>query len=274
MRIDSHQHFWAYDPQRESWINDNMKDIRRDFFPDDLKPDLLKNSFDGCIAVEANDSEEETQFLLDLASQNSFIKGVVGWVDLTGANCEERLAYFSKNPLFKGIRHILQKEDSDFILNTEFKKGISHLRKFDLSYDLLVLENQLPQVIELVKKYPSQRFVLDHMGKPQISLGLSQNWVENIQQLGACDNVYCKVSGFLTETIDFKWDANDFMPFLETVAGAFGENRLMFGSDWPVSLVAGTYEDTVQIVENFFAKRGNSVLEKVMGKNTVKFYNI
>ncbi len=274
MRIDSHQHFWAYDPHRESWINDDMKIIRRDFFPEDLKPLLSRNEFNGCIAVEAHDSEKETQFLLDIAAKNYFIKGVVGWLDLTSDKCEERLAYFSRNPLFKGVRHTLQKEDLGFMLKEDFKRGISLLKKYNLTYDLLVLEHQLPETIELVKKFPAQRFVLDHMAKPQISTGLSQVWVQNIQQLAACKNVYCKMSGFLTETKDFEWESNDFIPFLNTVTAAFGENRLMFGSDWPVCLIAGNYEDTVQIVERFFLKRGISVQEKVMGKNAMKFYNL
>jgi L-fuconolactonase len=270
MRIDSHQHFWYYNPQRESWITDEMSNIRKDFLPEDLGPVLERNNIDGCIAVQANESEEESQFLLDLASQNSFVKGVVGWVDLAADNCEERLAYFSKNPLFKGIRHTLQNEDS----HTNFKRGISCLRKFDFSCELLVREHQLPEVIALVKEYPAQRFLLDHMGKPQISQGLSNKWIENIQQLGACNNVSCKVSGFLSETESFEWDVNDFMPFFDAMAGAFGENRIMFGSDWPVCLAAGTYEDTVKIVERFFVNRGNSVLDKVMSTNAVIFYNL
>ena len=274
MKIDSHQHFWSYNPQRESWITDDMGSIRRDFFPEDLKLILSQNRFDGCIAVEADDSEEESQFLLDLASHNSFIKGVVGWVDLTADNCEERLAYFSKHPLFKGVRHTLQKENSDFMLNSAFKRGISLLNEFDLSYDLLVLEHQLSAAIELVKEFPAQRFVLDHMGKPQISKGLSNEWIENMQQLGRCKNVYCKVSGFLTETECFQWNYNEFYPFFEVVAEAFGEDRLIFGSDWPVCLAAGKYKDTTTIVESFCKNRSEIDLEKVMGKNAVTFYRI
>ncbi|UJH90708.1 amidohydrolase family protein [Antarcticibacterium sp. 1MA-6-2] len=221
MRVDSHQHFWAYDSQRESWINENMKAIRRNFFPEDLKPVLSQHHFDGCIAVEANNSEEETQFLLDLARQNSFIKGVVGWVDLAADNCEERLEYFLENPLFKGIRYSLQGQDLREIITPHFKRGIALLSKFDLTYDLLVQEQQLPEIVEFVKEFPSQRFVLDHMAKPQISFGHSGKWEKNISNLGACDNVYCKVSGFLTETEDYKWSSNDFTPFIDTVAKCF-----------------------------------------------------
>lgn len=274
MRIDSHQHFWSYNPQRESWITDDMREIRRDFFPEDLEPLLLRNRFDGCIAVEANDSEEETEFLLNLGAKIPFIKGVVGWVDLTADNCEERMAYFSESPLFKGIRHTLQKEKPDFMLNSAFRKGISLLKEFNLSYDLLVLEHQLPEAIELVKAFPAQRFVLDHMGKPQISRGLSNQWTNNIQELGRCKNVFCKVSGFLTETENFQWDSNDFSPFLKTVADAFGEDRLMFGSDWPVCLSAGNYGDTTSIVESFYKSKSEIDLEKLMGKNAVTFYRI
>lgn len=184
MRIDSHQHFWYYHPQRESWITDDMSGIRRNVLPEDLEPVLKTNEMDGCIAVQANESEDESQFLLDLAAHNSFIKGVVGWVDLTADNSEEKLAHFAENPLFKGIRHALQAESIEFITSKDFKKGIAKLEKFNLSYDLLVLEHQLPATIKLVKQFPHQRFVLDHMAKPQISEGISPQWVKDITELG------------------------------------------------------------------------------------------
>ncbi|UZH56676.1 amidohydrolase family protein [Salinimicrobium tongyeongense] len=274
MKIDSHQHFWSYNPHRESWITDDMSGIRRDFFPKDLEPLLRQNKFDGCIAVQANDTEAESQFLLDLAAHNDFIKGVVGWVDLTAESCEERLSFFSQNSLFKGIRYTLQKEKPDFILNPLFKRGISLLSKFNLTFDLLVLEHQLPEVIQLVKEFPAQPFVLDHMAKPQVSKGLSYDWIENIKLLSSYKNVYCKVSGFLTETEDFKWLKNNFNPFFDVVSEAFGENRLMYGSDWPVCLAAGSYADTLEIVEDYFYTQENGLFKKLMGINAEKFYHL
>lgn len=274
MRIDSHQHFWNYDPERESWIPDTMAVIRKDFLPIDLKPVLEKNNIDGCVVVQADESEEESQFLLELAAKNAFIKGVVGWVDLCAENSEERLSYYAENPLFKGIRYILQAKKDEFILSPQFQKGIAQLEKFNLSYDLLVLERQLPTAIALVKKFPKQRFVLDHLAKPQISNGVSAEWENNIRKLGSCANVYCKLSGLLTETDDFKWKPEDFTPFLEIVFQAFGEDRLLFGSDWPVCLSAGKYEDALSIIEHYFATKSELALEKIMGQNAINFYRL
>lgn len=274
MRIDSHQHFWYYHPEREGWIDDSMAVIRKDFLPQDLKPVLEKNNIEGCVAVEANDSEEESEFLLELAAKNPFIKGVVGWIDLSAENCEERLSYFAENTFFKGIRHTLQAETESFILSENFQNGISQLGKFNLSYDLLVYEHQLAAAIKLVKKFPNQRFVLDHMAKPQISIGPSEQWVSNIRELAGCGNVYCKLSGLVTETTGFNWNFEDFIPFLKVVADAFGQDKLMFGSDWPVCLAAGKYEDTFKIVKDFFSNHGEIVLEKIMGKNAIEFYKL
>lgn len=272
MRIDSHQHFWYFHPGREGWITDDMAAIRKDFLPEHLEPVLRKNNIDGCIAVQANGSEAESQFLLALAADNPYIKGVVGWVDLTAENAGERLAHYAAFPLFKGIRHPLQSENIDFIGSLGFQRGIAELGQFDLSYDLLVLEHQLPASLALVKQFPQQRFVLDHMAKPSISKGVSAQWSEHIMKLGQCPNLYCKVSGFLTETEGFQWNDRDFDPFLETVYRAFGADRLMFGSDWPVCLAAGTYEDSLRILSQFFSKRDEIVLDKIMGRNAIEFY--
>lgn len=274
MKIDSHQHFWHYHPERENWIPDSMAVIRKNFLPKDIKPLLKENHIDGCIAVQANESEGESEFLLDLAVHNPFVKGVVGWIDLSAENAGERLSYFAQNPLFKGVRDMLQSKTSKYILSRGFQEGISKLDKFNLSYDLLVQENQLPATIELVKNFPKQRFVLDHMAKPQISQGVSPNWSRDIKELGKLENVYCKVSGLTTETKNFQWDLKEFSPFLDTVSNAFGEDRLMFGSDWPVCLAAGKYEDTLDIARQLFHTRDELISEKILGKNAAAFYNL
>lgn len=269
--LDAHQHFWKFDPVRDAWIDDSMQVIRKDFLPSDLEPILKENNVDGCIAVQADQSETETQFLLDLASKHNFVKGVVGWVNLLSGNVEDRLAYFSQDRNLKGIRHIVQAEAEGFMLRPDFINGIGKLQQFDLTYDILVYHNQLPEAIKLVEKFPDQPFVLDHIAKPEISNGLNSEWKQNIEELGKNGNVYCKLSGLVTETKDFKWTEDDFKPFLEVVTGAFGVNRIMFGSDWPVCLLSATYQEVLQIIENHIPKEHQS---KVFYRNTTKFYNI
>lgn len=273
LKIDSHQHFWKYDPIGYSWINEPLQLLKKDFLPKDLKPLLKAHNFDGCIAVQAAQNEEETKFLLELAAEHRFIKGVVGWLDISSADFYDKLKFYSQNPFFKGIRHVVYDQQGEFFLDPAFQKGISQLQDFGLSFDLLAFDYQLPGAIKLVKKFPDQAFVLDHMGKPQISKALSQEWKNNIKELASFSNVYCKVSGLVTETTNFEWEMKDFYPYLDVVYNAFGEERLMFGSDWPVCLVAGSYTNTVEIVEKYTSNSSFSV-ENIIGRNAAKFYNI
>lgn len=274
MKIDAHQHFWNYDPVRDSWIDESMQVIRKDFLPKDLKPILEANNVDGCIAVQADQSEIETEFLLQCAQKNPFIKGVVGWVDLRANNVKERLAFFSRDKNFKGVRHIVQAEKEDFVLGKDFQRGIGQLSQFNLVYDLLVFPNQLANAIKLVERFPNQQFVLDHIAKPQISKGLDRAWVENIEKLASFKNVACKISGMVTETENFNWKSEMFTPFLETVTKAFGTNRLLFGSDWPVCLLAGQYKSVLQIIENYFIGFSEEEKQMIMGENAIKIYNL
>ncbi|KJD33688.1 amidohydrolase [Tamlana sedimentorum] len=276
MRIDAHQHFWIFNPVRDSWIDDSMLVIRKDFLPKDLKPILKANNIDGCIAVQADQSEKETNFLLECALNNPFIKGVVGWVDLCNENVEERLKHFTQNKLFKGVRHIVQAETEDFVLRNDFLNGISKLSKYNLVYDILVFPNQLENVIKMVAKFPEQEFVLDHIAKPKISEGLiaNTNWKTNIKRLASYKNVSCKVSGMITETQDFKWEEKDFYEFLNVVVEAFGTDRLLFGSDWPVCLLAGEYQDVLQIIEQYFSAFSKEDVSKIMGDNAVRIYKL
>ena len=274
MKIDSHQHFWKYNSATYSWITDEMSVIRKDFSPEDLKPLLLKNGISGCVAVQADQSEAETETLLNYADRYDFIKGVIGWVDLNATDVENRLKYFSKNPFLKGIRHTVRDEKGQFMAAADFQQGIAALEKFNLTYDILAFDYQLESAVELVKSFPGQKFVLDHMGKPQVSDVPDEKWIENIQQLGEIENVWCKISGLVTEPKDFSWEPTDFSPFLEVVASAFGVERMMFGSDWPVCLSAAHYREVIEIVEDFFSSYSEEDKDKIFGKNAADFYNL
>ncbi|RPG68548.1 MAG: amidohydrolase [Flavobacteriaceae bacterium TMED42] len=274
MRIDSHQHFWKFDPVRDSWIDSSMQKIARDFLPQDLKPLLSQSQMEGCVAVQADQSETETQFLLDLAGKNTFIKGVIGWVDLRADDLSERLDFFSKNPLFKGVRHILQAEKEGFMMQDSFLRGIRQLKDFNLTYDLLVFPHQLEEAIALVKKNPDQLFVLDHLAKPYIKDQKIEDWAKHIKVLAKHKNVYCKLSGMVTEADWNHWRAQDFEKYLSVALETFGSDRLMFGSDWPVCLLAGSYQHVVQIIELFVKKLKPVEQNKIMGENARSFYKL
>lgn len=274
MRIDSHQHFWKYDPVKNAWIDESMKAIRRDFSPEDLAPILKSANIDGCVAVQADQSEAETDFLLGFAENSEIVKGVVGWVDLMADNVEERLAVYSKNKWLKGIRHIVQSEPDDFMLRADFQHGISKLAQFGQVYDILVFPTQLPASIALAEKFPDQAFVLDHIAKPYIKDGKIDGWKEDIRQLAQFPNVHCKVSGMVTEADWANWKPEDFTPYLDVVFEAFGTDRIMFGSDWPVCLVAADYQQGLGIVEGYIAGLSADEKARVMGINAQKFYNL
>lgn len=274
MRIDSHQHFWKYDPVRDSWMDDSMQAIRKDFLPGDLETVLRRNGMDGCVAVQADQSEEETAFLLACAARHSFVKGVVGWVDLCAANVEDRLSFFAKNPYFKGVRHILQAEKEGFALSDDFQRGIGSLAKFGLTYDLLVYPNQLGDATELVESFPRQKFVLDHLAKPSIKTGAIDEWEAAIVVLAQNQHVYCKLSGLLTEADWHSWTMEGFEPYLKVVFDAFGPKRLMFGSDWPVCLLAGKYASARNLVENYMERFSYEEQAWVMGGNASRFYGL
>jgi len=274
IKIDAHQHFWQFDPVRDAWIDETMSVIRRDFLPEDLQPLLSENNVAGCVAVQADQSETETEFLLALAEKNNFIKGVVGWVDLRKENVVERLAHYAKNSLFKGVRHIAQGEADDFLLRADVQWGIGFLEQYDLTYDILVFAHQLPAAIELVKAFPKQKFVLDHLAKPQYSQALDKDWQANIAALAQHPNVSCKLSGMVTETEGFKWKKSDFTPFLDLVLNSFGTDRVMYGSDWPVCLLAADYTAQLDILQAYIANLSEAEQAKIMGGNAAEFYNL
>lgn len=275
IKIDAHQHFWQYNPIDFAWITDDMKVIQKDFLPNDLAPLLQTEGIDGCVAVQAPQTEQETAFLLELAAQYQFIKGVVGWVNLLAENVHERLAFFAQNKLFKGVRHIVQAEpDENFMLRTDFQRGIAALSAFDLSYDILVFPPQLPAAIQLVRKFPQQRFVIDHLAKPYIKKGEIEPWKKLITTIAAEPNVYCKVSGMVTEADWKNHQTQDFLPYLDVVTQAFGTERLMFGSDAPVCLVAASYGEVVSLVKNYYAQFSETEQNAIFGGNAIHFYRL
>ena len=272
--IDSHQHFWHYHPEKHEWIDDEMKIIRKDFLPSDLRPILDENLIDGCVAVQADQTEKETDFLVSLAKENDFIKGVVGWVDISADDVKERLNHFRQFKTIKGFRHILQAEDPSFMLQPDFMRGIAALKDFNFTYDILVFPKHLAAATELVKNNPDQLFVIDHIAKPNIKNGLIDEWEKGIQTIAQFENVYCKISGMVTETDYQHWKKADFIPYIDAVVESFGTNRIMFGSDWPVCTVAATYQQVQNIVKTHFKSFTKNEQDLFFGENAVKFYKL
>jgi L-fuconolactonase len=280
-RIDAHQHFWKYDPPEFSWVTDNMAVLRRDYLPDELARELAENGMDASIAVQSSQSEKGTSFLLNLAVMHSKIAGVVGWVDLRAPNVRERLREYSRYEKLRGFRHIVQAEPDDrFLLREDFLRGLACLKEFHFTYDILIYPQQLPAAIELVKRMPEQPFVVDHIAKPLIKAREIDSWARQMRELAAGPNVFCKVSGLVTEADWSHWRAEDFKPYLDVVFEAFGPDRLIFGSDWPVCLIAGTYRQVKQLIEDFLAQRITSEGEKqkialaIFGETAARFYGI
>jgi len=275
MTFDSHQHFWDYDPEKDGWITHEMEVLKNNFTPHDLKPILNSNNIDGSVLVQVDQSEQETELLLKTANENDFIKGVVGWVNLRADNIHERLSYFSAFHKLKGFRHIVQSEPNDqFLLDRDFMRGISALQSYNFTYDILIYHRHLPVAIEFAKAFPSHKLVIDHIAKPDIKNRDIQRWKKDIQKIAELNNVYCKVSGMITEADWQKWGYVDLLPYLEAVLESFGVDRLMYGSDWPVCLLAGSYEKQLSVVQKFIESMSINEQSKIMGGNAMKFYNL
>ncbi len=272
MKLDSHQHFWSYDAAQYPWIPAGSP-LHRDWLPADLAPLLASAGLEGCIAVQARQTLAESRWLLELAEHHALIKGVVGWVDLRSPQVGAQLAEFAAHPFFVGVRHVIQDEPKDdFALGAAFLRGIGELRAHRLTYDLLIYPRQLPAAIALAKRFPEQPFVLDHIAKPPIKTGALSPWREQIRELAQSPNVLCKVSGMVTEADAKAWQPADFRPYLDVVFEAFGEDRLMFGSDWPVCLLAADYARTFALVRDYLAPLSAAVQAKVLGENATRFY--
>ncbi|HLI92609.1 MAG TPA: amidohydrolase family protein [Puia sp.] len=275
-RIDAHQHFWKYDPMAHSWISDEMYAIRRDFAPSDLQPLLAGAGFDGCVTVQVNQTEDENAVMLEQAAKHDFIKGIVGWVDLQDHRVEERLAAYREYPLMKGFRHILQGErDRALMLKPAFKRGIASLTKYGFTYDILIYPDQLGYTREFVAAFPSQPFVIDHIAKPHIKdRYITEEWKEAIRAVAVYENVYCKISGLVTEADWGGWKQEHLRPYMDTVVEAFGPARILFGSDWPVCLLAATYQQVFNIADEYFAAFSADERAAFFGGNAVKFYHL
>ena len=274
--IDAHQHFWQYDPTKHVWMSEEMGVLKSDFLPADLALHLKNCSLDGCVAVQANQAEEENTFLLSLVEKYDFIKGIVGWVDLQSEKVEARLEYYQKFPLLKGFRHVVHDEaDINFMLRPAFFKGISLLKKYGYTYDILIFQKHLPNTLELVAAFPNQPFVIDHIAKPSIKTGENtEGWRKNLEAVAQYENVSCKISGMVTEADWHHCKQADFTPYLDTVVELFGLDRIMYGSDWPVCNLAVNYETQFDIVRHYFSNFNKQEQAQFFGGNASKFYNL
>ncbi|MBN8860601.1 MAG: amidohydrolase family protein [Sphingobacteriales bacterium] len=273
MTIDTHVHFWKYNRQRDAWM-DGMKILQQDYTPESIALTLKRNGVDGCVAVQADQSEVETRFLVELAKTHAFIKGVVGWVDLLANDLNERLEHFAQYDIIKGYRHIVQGEPNDFLLRKDFQQGVAALQPFNYTYDVLIYHYQLEAAAAFVKLFPDQKLVIDHCAKPDIKNKEISAWSKWMKDIAKQPNVYCKLSGLFTEAAWKEWHAADFYPYLDTVFEAFGTDRLMFGSDWPVILVSGTYVQWKSLLEKYMENYPEEEREKVFGANAVRFYGL
>jgi L-fuconolactonase len=275
MKIDSHQHFWRYNPARDAWITDEMALLKHDFLPEQFAQECAANGIDASVAVQADQSENETNFLLDLARKSRRISGVVGWVDLLSPRVAERLEHFSHFEKLRGFRHVAQDEKDDrFLARDAFIKGVAQLRQFGFTYDILVYARQLPAAIELVTRLPEQQFVIDHLAKPQIKAKKTEPWAGQMREIAQNRNVFCKVSGMVTEADWRNWKPQDFKPYLDVVFEAFGADRLMFGSDWPVCLVAASYRQVKQLVDEYTKGYSRADKDKIFGGTAERFYGL
>lgn len=275
LKIDSHQHYWTYHPVKDAWITDDMQVIQRDFLPGNVLPCMQENGISGCVAIQADQSEKENEFLLGLAGQHSFIKGIIGWIDLRANNLEERLQHYSKIKLMKGFRHILPGEPDDrFMLDEKFMRGIGLLSGYGFTYDVLINLRHLPYVPEFLAAFPNQRFVIDHLAKPFIKDKQLEEWKQNIEAVAAFPNVYCKVSGLTTEADWNNWTSDDFEPYLNVVFNTFGTHRLMFGSDWPVCNLAGGYNGVLAAIDKYIGRLSEHDKQLFWGKNSIEFYGL
>ncbi len=269
MKVDAHIHFWQYEKEQQAWITREMKALRQDHLPEHIQTSLRRNGIDACIAVESSATELDTHFLVELARTHSIIQGVVGWVDLLGANVEERLAYFSQYPIIKGWRYRLEDREEGFMRDPRLRKGLSLLQAHNYRFDLLVGPGQLKETVGLVSDFPEMVFILDHAGKPDIRHRDLQSWSVLIRELAQSPNLYCKLSGLLTLAQWKDWSAAEFYPYLDVLFEHFGPQRLLFGSDWPILTLSGIYVQWISLIEKYMENLSSEEREGVMGGGMV-----
>jgi len=275
MKLDAHQHFWNYNPSEYGWISEDMGGLRRDFTPRDLADAQAPIGFDGSIAVQARMTLEETRWLLELSDNCDRIKGVVGYVELCSPAAGEQIDRFKEHPKCVGFRHVVHDEpDDNFMLRKDFRRGLRELSDRSLVYDLLLFEKHLPVALEIVREFPNLRFVLDHISKPLIKDGILTPWEANICELARCENVTCKLSGMVTEADWAAWTPNELRPYLDVVLEAFGPKRMMIGSDWPVCLVADTYDRVMKVVIDYVSELSPDEQARILGGTCREVYGI
>jgi L-fuconolactonase len=277
MIIDAHQHFWRYAAEEYGWIDEPMAALRRDFTPEESAREMSAIDVGACVAVQARQTLDETRWLLELAEAHPSIAGVVGWVDLqTGARqVRAQLASFAGHPRLVGMRHIVQAEPDDrFLLRPQVLDGLAVLADFALAFDLLLHPRHLPVAAECVARFPDHRFVLDHLAKPNIRAKAIDVWERDIRALAAHHNVFAKLSGLVTEADWSRWTPADIRPYLDVAFDAFGWQRLMIGSDWPVCMVAGSYSRTMRVVLDYLAVRPAHEQAAVLGGNAQRFWRL
>jgi L-fuconolactonase len=275
MAIDAHHHFWKYTPEEYGWISAGMSVLRRDFLPAELRREAAAVGIDGVISVQARQTLDETDWLLKLAEENDFIRGVVGWAPLISATVEDDLARYANRPKLKAVRHVLQDEpDDNYMLRDDFNRGIALLKKAGLRYDILIFERHLPRAIKLVDRHPGTTFILDHVAKPRIRENQLSPWRENLRELGRRPNVYCKISGMVTEANHANWTPQQLRPYFDAALEAFGSRRLMFGSDWPVCLLACGYRRWFQIVREFASNLTHDEQDRLFEQTAIEAYGL
>ena len=270
--IDAHQHFWRYDAAAYEWIDDSMTPLRRDFLPADARREMDAAGVAGCVAVQATQTLEETTWLLQLAHEHAFIRGVVGWIDLQG-DVDAQLASFPPDAPLVGVRHIVQAEADGFMQRPAFLAGIARLEASGLGYDILVYARQLRAAVEFAHRFPRQRFVLDHLGKPDVRGGEFRQWRSDLQRMAALPNVFCKLSGLVTEADWWSWTPSQLRPYLDTALNAFGPERLMIGSDWPVCLVAAPYAVTMGLVRDAIGEYSADEQQRILAGTASEFWS-
>ncbi|MGA8153615.1 MAG: amidohydrolase family protein [Terriglobales bacterium] len=274
-RIDAHHHLWKYSAEDYPWMLEGMDGIRRDFLVRELRQAMREGRINGVVTVQARQSLLETEWLLGLARDRPFMRGVVGWVPLTDAAVGSHLERFSASPKLKAVRHVLHDEPDDFyMLRADFNRGVKLLKKFGLRYDILIFEHHLPQTIEFVDRHPQLTFIVDHIAKPKIKDHILSPWRENLQELARRDNVYCKLSGMVTEAGWQTWSESGLQPYIDVVLECFGAKRLMFGSDWPVALVACSYKKWVEVVERATSALSVSERDRLFGGTAKQAYGL
>jgi L-fuconolactonase len=271
--IDAHVHFWKYNKVRDAWMDD-MKVLQQDYLPEHLMLNLKRNGVDGCVAVQASQEEVETRFLVELSKTHDIITGVVGWIDLRADNVEERLSHFSEYQIIKGYRHIVQAEPNDFLLREDFQRGVNALKNYNYTYDILVYPKQLKSTLQFVSKFHDQKLIIDHCAKPEIKEHKIGDWKLLMKEIAQSENVFCKVSGLFTEAAWKGWTPADFYPYIDVVFEAFGIDRIMFGSDWPVILVSGIYVQWKSLLEKYMEGFKTEDKEKFFGLNAIGFYDL